>query len=615
MKKSIIFIVILAFCACNKREDLPSVEEIHSIHKRIDTIENDSNYYYLKRINKVFKRGTFLPDSLKAENNYLLGRYFKNKNTKDSAAYYFHQATYFVNDSLKNERQATYFLNAFDAYYDEELYGDCFTISKKFKTLLDTVQQHRAMIWALHWEQKVHFKMGKMDKVLENIKQQFEIARMYDENSVPTSLLALAIFKYDYLNDKSAAFKLLDSLLQHEKDLTPLDRLQINERYGIMQYYEGNYPEALRYYLKSCEAAKAENNSASNKNFLANTYNNIAEVYMDLKQYDLAGKYLDSTKRLGFKNLEVRIQKDLLRYELRLTTLGDKNMGHVYAVLDSINNLQDHLYNQKMEGQLLALTKANENEKALLRQTQESQLQSLKFKTLLVFSAVFFGLILIIGGLIAVRRKWVFEKQQLLIQQQLLRSQMNPHFTFNSLYALQVQLKKDSQKASDYLLRFSKLLRGFLENSTQNFVLLEDELQLLKTYLDLQKDLYSRTFTYTILLNNMDDGLPIYIPPALIQPFVENSIKHGFINPDYQGKISITLTKEKKLVKCIIEDNGIGIENPHLQFQEDHNSSTFLIAKFLKKITGKEVTYTYSNLKDKQGVTVTFYIPFKKAKP
>ena len=114
------------------------------------------------------------------------------------------------------------------------------------------------------------------------------------------------------------------------------------------------------------------------------------------------------------------------------------------------------------------------------------------------------------------------------MQQRLLRSQMNPHFTFNTLYAIQNQIKKDPEGAKDYMLKFSRLLRLILENSMQNYVQLEKEIDSLKKYMDLQLLRFPSKFNYQITLKDIEEDDLIFIPPMLMQPFVENSIEHGF---------------------------------------------------------------------------------------
>ena len=197
------------------------------------------------------------------------------------------------------------------------------------------------------------------------------------------------------------------------------------------------------------------------------------------------------------------------------------------------------------------------------------------------------------------------------MQQRLLRSQMNPHFTYNTLYAIQNHIKTDQDGAVKYLLKFSRLLRLILENSMQNYVALESELESLKKYMDLQLLRFPRKFTYDVQLNDLEEDELLFIPPMLMQPFVENSIEHGFHNMDDQGTISISLTRKKKFLECKIEDNGQGKVASNNKGKR--SASTQLIANFLEKATKQKVQI--QNKADietnESGMIVTFLIPFK----
>ena len=125
---------------------------------------------------------------------------------------------------------------------------------------------------------------------------------------------------------------------------------------------------------------------------------------------------------------------------------------------------------------------ANEKEKIAIAAKNESELNNVKLTALLVFSI----LLMLIGYLLYRQRRYKFYKQEIQMQQRLLRAQMNPHFTFNTLSVIQNQIENNKEGATDYLLRFSRLLRLILENSIHNYIQVENELELLRKYMDLQ---------------------------------------------------------------------------------------------------------------------------------
>lgn len=159
--------------------------------------------------------------------------------------------------------------------------------------------------------------------------------------------------------------------------------------------------------------------------------------------------------------------------------------------------------------------------------------------------------------------KLVYQKKITELEMMALRSQMNPHFIFNSLASIKYFiLSKQEDKATDYLNRFSKLIRLILENSRNELIPINQELEAIKLYLDIEANRFNNQFQYHI---EIEEDLPltqIMIPPLLIQPFVENAIWHGLLKSKMEIKtLNITLQKDKSAVNtyhCIIDDNGIG---------------------------------------------------------
>jgi len=153
-----------------------------------------------------------------------------------------------------------------------------------------------------------------------------------------------------------------------------------------------------------------------------------------------------------------------------------------------------------------------------------------------------------------------FEKQIAELEMKALRSQINPHFIFNSLNSIRYQiLKKDYDKASDYLIRFAKLLRKILQSSREHTISLQEELEMVSLYLELECLRFNDDFTYAIITSPAVDLEDIQIPPMLIQPYVENSIRHGLIHSENAiKKLMIEISKARGGFKIEISDNGIG---------------------------------------------------------
>lgn len=145
------------------------------------------------------------------------------------------------------------------------------------------------------------------------------------------------------------------------------------------------------------------------------------------------------------------------------------------------------------------------------------------------------------------------------LEMQALRAQMSPHFIFNCLSSINKYiLKNDTEAASDYLTRFSRLIRLVLINSQKALITLEDELDMLRLYIDMERLRFNNAFDYKIsFINTLEPGA-LFVPPLLLQPFCENAIWHGLMHKEGHGKLAISLSIEDQVLHCCITDNGVG---------------------------------------------------------
>jgi len=141
-----------------------------------------------------------------------------------------------------------------------------------------------------------------------------------------------------------------------------------------------------------------------------------------------------------------------------------------------------------------------------------------------------------------------------------LQSQMNPHFLFNSLNSINnFVLKSEVEKASDYITKFSKLIRVILNSSSSPTVSLSEELKTLALYVKLEQIRISGGFTYLVTLDENINYEQVFVPPLFLQPFIENAIWHGITKIEGYKEIHLYIKKEENTIKCEIIDNGIGI--------------------------------------------------------
>jgi tetratricopeptide (TPR) repeat protein len=149
---------------------------------------------------------------------------------------------------------------------------------------------------------------------------------------------------------------------------------------------------------------------------------------------------------------------------------------------------------------------------------------------------------------------------------QSLRREMNPHFIFNSLNSVNHFIATNNElEANQYLTKFSKLMRGVMENSTEDFIPFQQELDLLQNYLALEKTRFADKFDYEIFVDENLNMQSLKIPGMLVQPFLENAIWHGLRYRTEKGFLKLSFEKKNHFLNIIIEDNGIGIEESKKQ--------------------------------------------------
>jgi hypothetical protein len=169
----------------------------------------------------------------------------------------------------------------------------------------------------------------------------------------------------------------------------------------------------------------------------------------------------------------------------------------------------------------------------------------------------------------ALKREFSDKVNQL--RMEALQTQMNPHFIFNAMNAIQHYLTiSDGENAMKYLAKFARLIRLIFEQSKEKFIALDDEIELLELYLELEKlrfgDRIQTSLSISKEINAWDDI--IQIPPLVIQPMVENAFRHGLFHKEGQGQINIRFEMEDGYLTCTIEDDGIGLSKSKLLIKD-----------------------------------------------
>ena len=172
-----------------------------------------------------------------------------------------------------------------------------------------------------------------------------------------------------------------------------------------------------------------------------------------------------------------------------------------------------------------------------------------------------------------------FKEQVTDLEKKALQAQMNPHFIFNCLTSIQkLILEKDAENAMRYLNRFSKLVRGTLNASVAGEITLQEEIELLHNYLELEKLRFKDAFEYEVSVHPSLDVFDIAFSPMLLQPYVENAIVHGMRDKDGDGKVEVSFHPLGEQVVAIIADNGPGIALSS-KLNPDHKSVGMTLTK------------------------------------
>ncbi|SFT64125.1 Tetratricopeptide repeat-containing protein [Chryseobacterium formosense] len=255
-----------------------------------------------------------------------------------------------------------------------------------------------------------------------------------------------------------------------------------------------------------------------------------------------------------------------------------------------------------------------DTEQKIQQLEQEKKLKDELIRKKNLFNYSLIGALIVLIGLIffifrTLKKVQVKNKK---IALQSLRREMNPHFIFNSLNSVNHFISTNNElEANQYLTKFSKLMRGVMENSTEDFIPFQQELDLLQNYLALEKTRFADKFDYEIEVDESLNTQSLKVPGMLIQPFLENAIWHGLRYRTEKGFLSLKFEKNKDSLNIFIEDNGIGIEESKKQKTEHQKSrkgrgmkNTLERIALLNDLYKQNIECRITDKKDSQGVFV-----------
>lgn len=574
-----------------------------------------------------------------------------------------------IYEKLGNEKELIQGLNRIaNIYTSLGKYDEAITQYKKVIANANIIDEHTLNMTYSNLG-VVYRYQGKYPIAIEYYNKYLESRKRNNDTLAIASTLGNLGEIYTEIDDNETALNYLKQALDFGTKIGHKPTIaNTNISIGNVHLKKKEYQKALVFLNKALEVALELNNL----NTVTFCYHNLGETYVYLNKFDVAQDYfmkaIEINKKIGYKlglthnylgitqtligqndykkGLEYALKAEKNGQELKSLEI-EKKAGYLVSLAyeglgDYKKALKTHQYYKTLNDSLFSkenfdkiaqleaeykykqqLDSASIRELKLTKTVQATSQDLEKTQRNYLWAIICLLLLLILLGAIMFNQKLKNAKaktQTAIMEQKLLRSQMTPHFIFNSLSVLQgMILNKEDKKSVQYLSKFSKLLRVTLENSRDKTVLLSQELTAVQDYLALQ-NLENDTYECTILVDNSIDVELFEIPPMLIQPFVENAIEHAFVNMNTSPRIDIKLRYIDKKLVCTIEDNGVGIDYENGFKRKDKKSlATTITSERLKTLSNEFKTEGSVTVEDRKtygekGTLVTLVIPYKLEK-
>jgi len=476
---------------------------------------------------------------------------------------------------------------------------------------------------ALNWYEKVlkKHKTVSEDQILLSIASVQMEMKNYDE-ALKNYLNALRILSStEKINSETDFNGMLGGLY-----------LQIGEIYykvGSIKHDTSTiraYTEAINYLNKSLPLLKS---GAGGKETLMSAYALLKQACEAINDYENALRYtnLYTTLRDSVYNktnylklADLKVQYETEKAEAVMNANREKEKIKEEALRFSMLADQKLQHEKEINKEKLKEEKSSEEQKLKYEKSiaaEKSKQEKLNADKQRTNNVLLMGLLLVIitcGFLVLYLRqrqlkKRAIEKAETVrkiaeLEMQSLRSQLNPHFMFNSLNSLQrLILMEENDKSQSYLSRFAKMLRMLLENADKPFISLQKEIDFLQLYLGLEK-LRIPDLQYSISTDPSLNTEKTFIPNMILQPYVENAIWHGLSHKEIDKQMQIRICRENGNVNCEIEDNGVGrkkAEELKSLFRKEHKSKGMeLLSKRFKLLNEQYGSNIQSSISDLQ---------------
>ena len=372
----------------------------------------------------------------------------------------------------------------------------------------------------------------------------------------------------------------------------------------VVEFWHNHLNKALMYIDSSLMYCKVGINDSD----LFMAYGDKADIYFKLKNSVLASEYADSclfyAKKIGVP-LSIANAYYTVSDIAELSSNWKKafySLREVKIIMDSVQNID----RTKAVNELEKKYNQAKNEKTIKELAQEKRIY------LLLALAALLGIVIFIFYL----RQQKLKHNQIIMEteQRLNRARMNPHFFFNALTSLQsfALRENDGKSLASNISKFSHIMRETLESSYKEYVTIEQEIEFLNEYLEIQKIRFPKKFTYKIEAREDLEIDELLIPSMILQPFVENSIEHGFAGLEQDGHVDVFFKKDKTEILIEISDNGKGLSTAQ-KIPNEHISRASQIIKdriYLLNIKLKtKARFSIDNQADGSGVLVKIFLP------
>lgn len=410
----------------------------------------------------------------------------------------------------------------------------------------------------------IYLALKQYDPALNQFNKSLIIEQEVDNK------LGLAINYHNIGYAKEGKGLLTEALSDYEKSLDYNN--QINSDVGraiclnsIGEIYvkQGDYDKAMDFITRALEKAELVNDQF----YIASSNASLGWVLSKQNNLNTAEEKLNKAIRLSTK------------YNLKLTEAEarkhlaevNKKQGKFDAALDQYQNasaIENNItsgHNLNYVNDLIVKYESESKSNTIKALTDENEIVKSRLERFQTFLIIAASLLLISGVVFLVysrNTKLRQEKKILTLEQDMLRSQMNPHFIFNSLNSIKLYIiNNEKENAVYYLNKFAKLIRKILVASKEKDIQLSEELDTMALYMNIENIRFSNEIDFKI---NIDDSVKpegIRVPSLILQPFLENALWHGLSSKKEDKKIKLNVTqKSNKYVTISIEDNGIGRE-------------------------------------------------------